>query len=104
MVKVLEYMAYGVPVVMFDLLEGRRYSGDRALYVSGNGAKAFGEAISLGDPELRQKIGGIRRKRVKTRLNWALERQHLVDAYQSAITGVPLRGKGKVIRTSGSCQ
>src|SRR5204863_3339735 len=53
--KVLEYMAFGKPQVMFDLEEGRRSAGDAALYVAENSAAGLANAVVnlLDDPQMR---------------------------------------------------
>jgi hypothetical protein len=40
MVKALEYMAFGLPVISFDLKETRVSTGEAAVYVQGSGPKA----------------------------------------------------------------
>ncbi len=45
MIKNLEYMAYGKPVVSYDLKEGRRTLGSGALYARPNDPCDFGDKI-----------------------------------------------------------
>ena len=53
--KVIEYMAMGLPIVSFDLVEARVSAGDAAVYVPANDELAFARAIDalLRDPERR---------------------------------------------------
>jgi glycosyltransferase involved in cell wall biosynthesis len=59
--KVLEYMAYELPVVTFDLKETRRSAEHAAYYVEPNDVRGFAAAIDrlLDDPERREKMGQI---------------------------------------------
>src|SRR5205085_5934244 len=57
--KVLEYMAFAKPQVMFDLKEGRASAGEAAIYVTENSAAKLAEAIArlLGDAPAMDKMG-----------------------------------------------
>ena len=59
MIKILEYMAFGLPVVLFDLKEGRRIAGPAALYAVPNDPIDFANQVSklLDCQELRQQLG-----------------------------------------------
>jgi glycosyltransferase involved in cell wall biosynthesis len=85
--KILEYMAYGIPVVLYDLTEGRRSAGDAALYAKDRDINDFADKVlTLLDSEsLSQKMGASGRKRVEDNLNWAHEKQALLDAYAAAL-------------------
>src|SRR3954470_19569670 len=82
--KVLEYMAFGKPQVMFDLQEGRESAADAARYVGSNSAEALGEALVnlLDDPAQRQRMGQIGAQRMKELLNWERSVEQLVSAYE----------------------
>jgi glycosyltransferase involved in cell wall biosynthesis len=85
--KILEYMAYARPVVLFDLTEGRRSAGDAALYARPNDPVDFAEQIlKLLDSEpLRRQLGEIGRRRIEEKLNWEIEKKALLAAYQAAL-------------------
>ena len=53
--KTMEYMAYALPSVAFDLVETRVSGGDAVLYVPSGDVEAFADAVErlLDDPELR---------------------------------------------------
>ena len=84
--KILEYMAYGRPVVLYDLTEGRRSAGDAALYARPNDPRHFAQQIlSLLDSEpLRRQLGACGRQRIEERLNWEVEKKALLAAYETA--------------------
>lgn len=81
--KIVEYMAMGLPVVSFDLMESRTSAGDAAVYIPDDDPHAMGEAIIqlLNDPERRRKMGEIGRARVTESLAWDHSKRHLVEFY-----------------------
>ena len=85
--KILEYMAFGCPVVLYDLLEGRRSAADAALYARPNDPKDFAEQIQelLESEPLRRELGERGRKRIEENLNWAREKESLLAAYEAAL-------------------
>lgn len=85
--KVLEYMAFARPVVMFDLTEGRRSAGGAALYARPNDPADFARQILalLESPDLREQLGQEGRQRIVSVLNWANEREQLLQAYAAAL-------------------
>lgn len=85
--KILEYMAYGRPVVLFDLTEGRRSAADAALYARPNDPQDFAEQILklLDSESLRRQLGEIGRKRIQESLNWEMEKKALLAAYEKAL-------------------
>ena len=85
--KILEYMAYGRPVVLFDLTEGRRSAADAALYARPNDPVDFAEQILklLDSESLRRQLGEIGHKRIQESLNWEVERKALLAAYEKAL-------------------
>jgi glycosyltransferase involved in cell wall biosynthesis len=87
MIKIFEYMAFELPVVLFDLKEGRRTAGSAALYASPNDPIDFANQISrlLGSRELRQQLGACGRRRIEESLNWETEKMALLRAYTAAV-------------------
>ena len=85
--KVLEYMAFGKPQVMFNLKEGRASAQDASAYVMENSGKALAaKIIELLDNEperLRMGISG--RDRFIKELNWEKSVENLKTAYQKAL-------------------
>jgi glycosyltransferase involved in cell wall biosynthesis len=70
--KTMEYMAFGLPVVAFDLRETKVSSGPAAAYVPPNDVDLFGDAVVelLDDPDRRSRMGALGRKRVVEELAW----------------------------------
>ncbi|HMD95931.1 MAG TPA: glycosyltransferase family 4 protein [Terriglobia bacterium] len=85
--KVLEYMAYDLPVVLYDLTEGRRSAEDAALYARDNNPFDFARQIAklLDSEALRRELGRRGRRRIEERLNWSIEKQALLKAYRTAL-------------------
>ena len=85
--KVLEYMTFAKPQVMFDLKEGRFSAGDAARYVPENSAQALGQAIAdlLDDPEERERMGRLGHERFHSLLNWEKSVEQLKAAYNYAL-------------------
>lgn len=87
MVKTLEYMALGKPVVTFDLRETRYTCGETALYVNTICKREFAEKIiTLADnPELRRSLGKQGNIRYRSNLTWSHSQKPLLDAYRSLV-------------------
>ncbi|HUI43038.1 MAG TPA: glycosyltransferase family 4 protein [Terriglobia bacterium] len=85
--KILQYMAYGRPVVLFDLTEGRRAAGDAALYAQPNDPGDFARNIVrlLDSEPLRRELGDRGRRRIEEDLNWDREKAALLAAYRLAL-------------------
>jgi glycosyltransferase involved in cell wall biosynthesis len=92
MIKMMEYMALGKPIVAYDLPEHRVSAGDAAVYAPPNDELAFARQIVelIHDPERRNQMGQIGRSRIEARLAWAHQEKHLLAAYDS-LTAAPDR-------------
>lgn len=87
MIKIMEYMALGKPIVQFDLKEGRFSAGDAALYSNNHDLVSdFAAKILwlLEHPDERQKMGAFGRNRVETALAWEYSVKNLLAAYERA--------------------
>lgn len=84
MIKTMEYMAMGKPVVAFDLPETRYSAQESALYATPNNVAEFAAkiAILLDKPELRYQLGTSGRKRVEKVLSWERQQKKLLQAYE----------------------
>ena len=87
--KTMEYMAFELPVVAFDLRETRVSAGPAAVYVEPNDTDAFAEAIVelLDDPDRRAEMGRTGRERVESELAWRHQVPKYVGVYESLLGG-----------------
>jgi glycosyltransferase involved in cell wall biosynthesis len=83
MVKTMEYMAVGLPVVAFDLAETHFSAQDAALYAIPNRVDDFADKIEilLANEEIRLRFGAQGRKCVEEALNWEHDKKNLLLAY-----------------------
>ncbi len=82
-VKVMEYMALGKPIVAFDLPEQRYSAGAGAVYARPNEEIDFARQLAalLADADLRRRVGQAGRARVEACLAWSHQARALVEAY-----------------------
>ena len=96
MIKIMEYMALGKPIVQFDMKEGRFSAGEASLYADNENQVADFAAKLLWlieNPEERHRMGHFGRMRVEEELAWQYSVPSLLAAYQRAFDkrrGAPL--------------
>jgi glycosyltransferase involved in cell wall biosynthesis len=92
MIKILEYMALGKPIVQFEGTEGRFSAQDASLY-SDEQAADFAEKILwlLDRPEERERMGRLGRTRIEKELAWEYSVKNLLAAYERAFS--KMRGR-----------
>ncbi|MBO0829814.1 MAG: glycosyltransferase family 4 protein [Streptosporangiales bacterium] len=85
--KTMEYMAYGLPVVAFDLRETRVSAGDAAVYVRPNDVRLYAEAVvDLADDEPRRtRMAALGRDRVERVLAWPHQERAYVAVYDRLV-------------------
>jgi len=83
--KSMEYMAFELPVVAFDLHETRVSVADAGVYVRPNDVREYAQAIvELMDDEVkRAELGKLGRERVEQELAWKHQQQAYLDVYRS---------------------
>jgi glycosyltransferase involved in cell wall biosynthesis len=88
MIKIMEYMALGKPIVQFDLTEGRNSALDASLYARKNDTADFGDKILelLDDPAKAEKMGAFGRERACSVLAWEHEEKKLLNAYETVFS------------------
>jgi glycosyltransferase involved in cell wall biosynthesis len=89
MIKIMEYMALGKPIVQFDLREGRFSAQDAAVYAdTQNQVADFAAKIVwlLDNPDVRKKMGEFGRRRVEKELAWEYSIPNLLAAYERAFS------------------
>jgi asparagine synthase (glutamine-hydrolysing) len=79
----MEYMAFELPVVAFDLVETRVSAQDAAVYVRPNRVDEFGDAVLtlLADEVRRKGMGNRGRRRVEQVLAWRNQIPAYVGVY-----------------------
>ena len=90
MIKIMEYMALGKPIVQFDLKEGRFSAQGASLYAdTENQVPDFAAKIIwlLENPIERARMGAIGRARVERELAWTYSLENLLAAYDRALDG-----------------
>jgi len=96
--KIMEYMAFGKPIVQFDLTEGRISAGEASIYVRNTDTAEFGDKILelADDPERRAVMGAFGRERVRRELTWNHAAPKLLEAYECAFAGPVGAARGNV--------
>ncbi len=104
MIKIMEYMALGKPIVQFEGVEGKFSAQGSSLYCDGDGeiARNFAEKIVwlLDRPEERARMAVLGRRRVEEHLAWEHSVPSLLGAYERAFSKmrrkfVPLTDVGR---------
>lgn len=88
--KVLEYMAFSLPIVQFDLEEGRLLAADASVYATGNDPRQFAGLVAelLDDPQRRASMGSYGRARLLENYAWDRQERIYLDVYRDLI-GAP---------------
>jgi len=88
MIKMMEYMALGKPIVAFDLPEHRVTAQDAVLYARPNDELDFAQQIAalMDAPERRKRMGEKGRERVEKELAWPHQEKFLLEAYESLVS------------------
>jgi glycosyltransferase involved in cell wall biosynthesis len=102
MIKIMEYMALGKPIVQFDLKEGRVSAQESSLYADNQNQVAdFASKILwlLDTPAAFGRMGAFGLKRVTQQLAWKYSVPNLLSAYDRAFSKrtdgwLPLAVKG----------
>ncbi len=87
MIKIFEYMAFGLPIVLYDLEEGRRSANGAALFAEPNDPVHFARQVGklLDSEPLRQRLGAKGRESILAGTNWEAEKERLLEAYEAAL-------------------
>jgi glycosyltransferase involved in cell wall biosynthesis len=85
--KTMEYMAFELPVVAFDLRETRVSAGDAAVYVRPNDVRAYATALVqlIDDEPRRARLGKTGRARVEQELAWSHQERAYLGVYHSIV-------------------
>jgi glycosyltransferase involved in cell wall biosynthesis len=101
--KTMEYMAFGLPVMAFDLRETRVSAGGAGAYATPNNVEELARLLLelIDDPDRRQSMGALGRARVETELDWSHQAprylgvyEHLLSASRGQDLATPLESVG----------
>ena len=83
--KTMEYMAFGLPVVAFDLRETRVSAAEAAVYAVPNEVADLARLLVelIDDSDRRNDMGAAGRRRVETELAWSQQARRYVGVYES---------------------
>lgn len=85
--KTMEYMAFELPVVSFDLRETRVSAGGAAVYVTPNNVVDYATAIVelMDDEATRNRLGKLGRLRVERELAWSHQERAYLGVYRAML-------------------
>jgi hypothetical protein len=91
----VEYMAYALPSVSFDLVETRVSAGNTGILVAAGNLDAFATQVErlLDKPRLRMRLGLAARHRVAAELDWQPQAQAYVGVFDELMGRVPDAGR-----------
>ncbi len=92
--KIVEYMAVGLPIVSYDLLESRVSAGEAAVYATPNEPASFAGRLDqlLCDRQRRHRMAAAGPRRLVDHLSWRNSEVALLSAYDRALE---LRGRAR---------
>ena len=91
MIKIMEYMCFGKPIVQFYTAESTYTAGNAAINIKNNDAIEFADEILalLDDPSRRERMGKIGRERIENLWSWQIQKRKLRMAYDRIIPRPP---------------
>ena len=98
-VKAMEYLAFGLPFVAFDLPQTRAMAGDAGSYVPRGDTSAFADEIVrlIEDPDRAEQMGRAGAERVRSLLAWERQEERYLDVYRSLVRA-KARPRGSAVR------
>ena len=86
--KTMEYMAFSLPVVAFDLRETRVSADDAGVYATPNDVGEFARLLVelMDDAPLRRAMGVAGRARIEQELAWDHQAPRYVDVYERLVS------------------
>jgi glycosyltransferase involved in cell wall biosynthesis len=92
--KTLEYMAFGLPVVAFDLKETRVSAAEAAVYVESGDIAAYARAMVelIDDADRREVMGRTGQLRISGELGWPYQREAYVGVFDTLAARTQVRG------------
>lgn len=86
--KTMEYMAYGLPVIAYDLKETRVSADEAGIYVTPGDIEGYARAISdlLDDAHRRSALGQAARARAEEVLDWKEQERKYVGVFDGLLS------------------
>ena len=83
MLKIMDYMTFGKPIVQFRTTEGEVTAKQSSAYVDANNVSDFGDTLLelLDNRQFAQKMGEFGKQRIVHELNWDMQKRNLYQAY-----------------------
>ncbi|MGV6802104.1 MAG: glycosyltransferase family 4 protein [bacterium] len=87
--KVMEYMAYGLPIAMFDLTQSHKIAGPAAAIAENNDPAALAKKIAylLDNPEEARGMGQAGAERLREQYGWAQQEKTYLRVYKDLLEG-----------------
>ena len=81
--KTMEYMAFGLPVLAFDLRETRASAAEAGAYATPNDVEEMARLLVdlIDDEPRRRSMGSAGRRRIEQQLAWSHQEPHYLSVY-----------------------
>jgi glycosyltransferase involved in cell wall biosynthesis len=85
--KTMEYMAFGLPVIAFDLRETRASAAEAGAYATPNDVEEMARLLVqlIDDEPRRRQMGSAGRRRVEQKLAWSHQEPHYLSVYDGLL-------------------
>ena len=89
--KTMEYMAFGLPVLAFDLRETRASAAEAGAYATPNQVEEMARLLVdlIDDEPRRQSMGSAGRRRIEEKLAWSHQEPHYRSVYDRLLGREP---------------
>jgi glycosyltransferase involved in cell wall biosynthesis len=89
--KTMEYMAFGLPVLAFDLRETRASAAEAGVYATPNDVAEMGRLLVdlIDDEPRRASMGSAGRIRIEEKLAWSHQEPHYLSVYDRLLGREP---------------
>jgi len=96
--KTMEYMAFGLPVLAFDLRETRASAAEAGAYATPNDVEEMARMLVdlIDDEPQRRSMGAAGRRRIEQQLAWSHQEPHYLSVYDR------LLGRGPDTQRAGA--
>lgn len=86
-IKTMEYMAFGLPIVAFDVHETKVSAEGAAVYAHPNDISSYAETIDalLDDPKQRTAMGAVGRQRIAEELAWDHQKNAYIQVFHRCL-------------------